>query len=501
MALHVTQCPSCDSTFNTSARLLEAAHGLVRCGACLSVFEANENYIDSLPPASNDELDPGADNSVFISGQEDYFDPETFLQRSELSDTSEDQPLDDELSAETVDDKTTDSEDIENEEIWTITDLEVEHWDTSHEGNYAYDDAEFGQPGENTFIELPEAEKESEETDLSSTADSAEAVPITPLQAVKSEHTQHGVDLTTFLVPTDQDTKFELKETSEPLLGPSNSDLGQGEYTDNNINLLYDNLAFVPKDAIGITPDTEVNSYRIIDAVEQELAIHQSENTDITAESAPAVESKQEIRERLDTTELSDSDEELESLSKENLAAISKVDSSLELEQAKPLGRIKRTVVLTFVSLVLLLGLAGQFFWQRLPILSLDPQLRPGYELVCGLLNCELPAIQDLINIQTENLVIRSHPEFENSLVLTAVFRNIASFQQPFPIIELSFTDLDGQPVASREFYPAEYLSPALSAIANMPIGAPVQFSVELVDPGETAVNYHLDYKPFPRPF
>ena len=39
---HVTQCPNCRTSFRVSQAQLAAAHGAVRCGACLHVFNAAE---------------------------------------------------------------------------------------------------------------------------------------------------------------------------------------------------------------------------------------------------------------------------------------------------------------------------------------------------------------------------------------------------------------------------------------------------------------------------
>ena len=87
MAFHVTQCPGCDSTFNTSARLLESAAGRVRCGACLTVFEAMQHLIDE----DHDLSDDVAEDSVFVGNNpQDYFDPTNFLTRSALTDTMSD---------------------------------------------------------------------------------------------------------------------------------------------------------------------------------------------------------------------------------------------------------------------------------------------------------------------------------------------------------------------------------------------------------------------------
>ena len=79
MAFQVTQCPRCESTFNTDPRLLELAGGKVRCGACLTVFQADENFL------TEDATDSSEHESVFVGHTpEDFFDPAVFLTRSAL---------------------------------------------------------------------------------------------------------------------------------------------------------------------------------------------------------------------------------------------------------------------------------------------------------------------------------------------------------------------------------------------------------------------------------
>jgi len=81
MAFHITQCPCCDSTFSISAQLLHAANGKVRCGACLSVFLAEQQLVDSEPATDGSETN----DSVFVGhAPEDYFDPASFLTREAL---------------------------------------------------------------------------------------------------------------------------------------------------------------------------------------------------------------------------------------------------------------------------------------------------------------------------------------------------------------------------------------------------------------------------------
>jgi predicted Zn finger-like uncharacterized protein len=84
MAFQVTQCPRCESTFNTDPRVLELAAGKVRCGACLTVFQVEENFL------TEDAADSAEHESVFVgNAPEDFFDPAVFLTRSALQEHTE----------------------------------------------------------------------------------------------------------------------------------------------------------------------------------------------------------------------------------------------------------------------------------------------------------------------------------------------------------------------------------------------------------------------------
>lgn len=48
MSLFITQCPHCHTSFRASVSQLQSADGMVRCGACLRVFAADDNLLPSV---------------------------------------------------------------------------------------------------------------------------------------------------------------------------------------------------------------------------------------------------------------------------------------------------------------------------------------------------------------------------------------------------------------------------------------------------------------------
>ena len=139
--------------------------------------------------------------------------------------------------------------------------------------------------------------------------------------------------------------------------------------------------------------------------------------------------------------------------------------------------------------------LTAQFLWQRMAVYSQLTQIRPFYEFGCQWLTCELPVYSSIEAIRSDNLVVRSHPQRADALLVNVEFRNTADFPQPFPILILSFNTAANSIVALREFSPAEYLDPGLLPVSLMPVATPVQIRLELIDPGPDAVNYTLAFR------
>lgn len=68
-----TQCPKCDTRFRVTDAQLGVANGKVRCGNCMSVFNALEHKIDeSAPPAPEKQPEAAPKDSETTSSEEDF---------------------------------------------------------------------------------------------------------------------------------------------------------------------------------------------------------------------------------------------------------------------------------------------------------------------------------------------------------------------------------------------------------------------------------------------
>ncbi len=159
------------------------------------------------------------------------------------------------------------------------------------------------------------------------------------------------------------------------------------------------------------------------------------------------------------------------------------------------LPRKKRRWWLLPATMVAAAVLGAQVLWFQFDAWSRDLRYRPIYEFVCPYLDCKLPVMRAIASIRSRNLVVRSHPEVPNALVVDALLINEAPFPQPFPLVELRFSSMTGALVAGRRFQPSEYLAGELSGATMMKPNTPVHIAFEIEDPGTDAVNYVMVFR------
>lgn len=144
------------------------------------------------------------------------------------------------------------------------------------------------------------------------------------------------------------------------------------------------------------------------------------------------------------------------------------------------------------LSVLGLLALVVQVGWFKFDYFSRVEPYRTGYLFLCPYLGCQVPTLVDTSRIIASNLVVREHPDTEGALAVDVMLINSALFEQPFPDLVLAFTDIDEKQVASRRFIPKDYLGGELVGRELMPQNQKIHITLDLVDPGAEAVNYHI---------
>lgn len=145
-------------------------------------------------------------------------------------------------------------------------------------------------------------------------------------------------------------------------------------------------------------------------------------------------------------------------------------------------------------SLLLMFLFLGQTVYFKHNELGQISQLRPWVAFFCKTVSCELDMQADIGQIELLGQDIRSHPKTKKALLVSATIINNAPFTQPYPGLRLSFSDMNGEKVAMRNFLPKDYLPSGYNVDEGMESNVPIQLELDIVDPGKNAVNFEFDF-------
>ncbi|HET6565125.1 MAG TPA: zinc-ribbon and DUF3426 domain-containing protein [Xanthomonadales bacterium] len=109
----------------------------------------------------------------------------------------------------------------------------------------------------------------------------------------------------------------------------------------------------------------------------------------------------------------------------------------------------------------------------------------------------DAPPEKPFRNTSSIELVSRemlSHPSRPRVLLLNATIVNRAPQAQPYPEIQVKLFDLDNEIISERRFRPTDYLTSTSSMRGGMTPDAYLRFTLEMLDPGDRAVGFELEF-------
>jgi predicted Zn finger-like uncharacterized protein len=171
----------------------------------------------------------------------------------------------------------------------------------------------------------------------------------------------------------------------------------------------------------------------------------------------------------------------------ETIPLFEKKSASLYRDKELPpsSAKIWRYVVL---ALFVLLGI--QIYHFEYNNLVQNKSVRPVLAKVCQFLHCQLPPYRNLSELAI--LYGSFKPISKNNYQLEAVFANQSSFPQAYPAIKLGLLRFNGEIIATRIFYPEEYL-PENFEKTVIPGNEMVEISLEIVPPEAKIGGYTID--------
>ncbi len=464
MADMITRCPKCGTAFRISEALLKSAKGVVRCGSCLSVFNARDHLEvgrqapaaprpqpqpetaqptarfsePPAPPQQPRTPEPPARVETFSEQEDDEVDAPDWRRRedTEVPKSASSQP----------EQKPAEAEEEEDDEAWALELLK----DDDDDLNIQFKKI-ISKPAPPPEPEPPAPVRDEEPAPVHVEEDEDETIPSAPAPDSSA---------------LDEDPLIE----DEPVVADENEPAPA--FAPNDADEPIEN--FIDED----DPEAEAENHSDEAAEEAQDAEVEEQEEILAAAPPPEPPKRKPIRPKLEPKPL-----------KEVIASLE--PEPLEVDWQEP-GAWRRRLLWPALALVALVCLLAQVAWLEFDRLSRVEPYRSAYAVVCRYVGCQLPELRDRSQIHTSNLLVRSHPDIADALQVDVILQNNAPFEQTFPVLELTFTNLRSEPVASRRLTPAEYLGGELAGRDKMPIRQPIHIALEIADPGRDAVSYHI---------
>ena len=157
----------------------------------------------------------------------------------------------------------------------------------------------------------------------------------------------------------------------------------------------------------------------------------------------------------------------------------------------RPEKKRKPAWLWALLVIILLLALAAQLAYQMRDKLAASyPGLRPQLAAMCEMTGCSLSLPRDTRQV----LILGSNLQTENggNLSLEVTLANRASHAMAWPVLELTLTDVEDQPIARRMFAPSEYLPSGSLEAAGIQPRSEAPFILQLQNKGVRAAGYRL---------
>ena len=144
-------------------------------------------------------------------------------------------------------------------------------------------------------------------------------------------------------------------------------------------------------------------------------------------------------------------------------------------------------------NLLLVVLLLGQGLVAYGPELARQvPVLQPAIDSLCRPLPCRHLPMIDMHRLDLVETQVTPHPRYDRALRIKATLVNRAEMVQPYPQLEVSLIDNQGQLVARRAYGPREYLQKPDAIRKGLPPQVAVNIQLDITSPGPQANGYEI---------
>ena len=533
-----TQCPHCQTCFRIAEAHLKAAKGKVRCGSCQEVFDATGHLYTKLPAIPENMIPPAEDISITPKDLERLDHEHIDLFATPVKGTT---PIPTEQPDQSAFMESTIGENTRYNNLDKMGSVSIPG------------EIEFGD----SFIkfgETPEAEQADEPAGSSNpyedveskeaTASSREVEEIQDLYTTADELMRNDDDGEALDKHIDELLAFtnrldEKKDLSKPAASTINDDFDDLDDLDDLISIDPEPAAPSTEHKTNDRNEKEDGSkqrnrsiqFDAMDLAIEPLTGEQASFTDsvlgikdpnphlafnnepITNPYDKQDKKQSNFENELDDIDLDDEvdalDQQPESLFEDHsdeldddVDVLPSQDRDIPLALRRSLEKadvperpLLQTVGLGFLIVILVAGMLTQLIlFRSVDLARMSQGLAPILTSLCQTLPCRYTGPLDVSKISLTNRDVRSHPTQKNALLISAAFVNQASFDQPYPDIMVTLSDLSGNIVANRRFRPQEYLDNMYNRFLLMESGTPVHITLPVLDPGSDAINFEFTF-------
>lgn len=163
-----------------------------------------------------------------------------------------------------------------------------------------------------------------------------------------------------------------------------------------------------------------------------------------------------------------------------------------KLNAQKLTRKLPKGLMLFLILALLLAAIAQTIYFLRNDIAIYYPNFKPTLVESCKQLGCtiDLPKKIELIVIDDSD--IQEDADHTGLIRLSCTIINQARFNQAYPNLELTLTDVEDKPKLRRIFKPSEYLATATNIANGLAAGEEVKVKVAIATHGEAVAGYRV---------
>lgn len=163
-------------------------------------------------------------------------------------------------------------------------------------------------------------------------------------------------------------------------------------------------------------------------------------------------------------------------------------------EPVKPKPNSKLSPVLFWILLITLLlaAIAQSVYFLRHQIALYYPNFKPSLVQVCEKIGCSIDLPKKIESIVIDDSDIQEDAEHVGLMRLSTTLINQARFNQAYPNLELTLTDVEDKPKLRRIFKPYEYLPANTNVAKGIAAGEEIRVKLAMTTQGIVVAGYRV---------